>query len=372
MQKIWYALFVPLLLFSCATKKESPVDKLSSNTPTLTLTQANLLAQLPLTCLEIEYPNKPNETLSNKGDLDEPHVLHPAFYGCFDWHSSVDGHWSLIFLIKKFPTLEQTDQIQELLARNLSQENIAIELAYFEKAGNASFERTYGWAWVLKLAQELHTWDTPLARRLEQNLQPLTDYMVNAYINFFPKLQYPIRVGEHTNTAYGLSFAFDYANTVGNESLILLIKESVQRFYASDKGCPISWEPNGFDFLSPCLEEANLVRKVYPPDDFNRWLKDFLPQLTEVNFTWSPGIVKDRTDGKLVHLDGLNFSRASCLYGIAQTVSAYGHLTKIADQHVAYSLPNLLDDNYEGTHWLGTFALHALNESRKTEAAEEK
>ena len=301
--------------------------------------------------------------MSDPSQIKQPKALHPAFYGCFDWHSSVHGHWSLVYLLKNFPALEEAEMIKKLLIDHLSAENIIIEVNYFNEAGNQSFERTYGWAWILKLAEELHTWDTPLARQLEANLQPLTDHIVNAYLNFLPKLIYPIRVGEHSNTAYGLSLAYDYAQVFDHEPLNQLIKSSVNRFYAEDQGCPLTWEPSGFDFLSPCLEEANLMRKVYSPNVFKNWLSTFLPSILRSNFKLAPALVGDRTDGKLVHLDGLNFSRAWCLYGIAETLPEYAHLAIIANDHFNSSINNVVDDHYAGAHWLGTFAIYALDAS---------
>ncbi|PCE64034.1 DUF2891 domain-containing protein [Sediminicola luteus] len=357
-------LFCVLLFLACNDTPKDQNAVVSEQQPTkpeLDLAQAQRLASLPLHCLQEEYPNKLNQVLNDSTHLASPKTLHPSFYGCFDWHSSVHGHWSLVFLLKKFPELENAALIRQKLAENMSAEHINAEVAYFKMKGNASYERTYGWAWVLKLAEELHTWNDPLAKELEANLQPLTDYMVQAYIEFLPRLGYPIRVGEHTNTAFGLSMAVDYAKTVGNEGLLTAIKETVDRFYKNDVACPLGWEPSGFDFLSPCLEEANLVRKVYGQDEFKAWLHKFLPQLTQADFSLEPGKVADRTDGKLVHLDGLNFSRAWCLYGISETLPEMGHLNDLAHEHINYSLPKIVDGNYGGTHWLGTFALYALN-----------
>jgi hypothetical protein len=339
------------------TPQEAPTTAL----PELTFNEANRLVRLPLECLQTEYPNKLNQSLHDSTHLGGPKQLHPAFYGCYDWHSSVHGHWSLVSLLKQFPSLNQASTIRNKLVENISKENILAELAYFNRTGNKSYERTYGWAWILKLAEELHTWNDPLARDLEANLQPLTNYIVTAYIEFLPKLNYPIRVGEHTNTAFGLSMAWDYAVGLGDDTLKNAIASSVERFYAKDTQCPMTWEPSGFDFLSPCLEEANLVRKVYEPEKFKSWLDKFLPQLANPQFGLEPGKVSDRTDGKLVHLDGLNFSRAWCLYGIAETLPQYAHLKQIASEHIHYSLPSIVDDNYSGTHWLGSFALYALN-----------
>lgn len=357
-------IFISVFLSCKEDSKPKVQESTVSKAPDLTLSEANRLAELPLNCLEVEYPNKLGQTLNDSTHLKNPKSLHPAFYGCFDWHSSVHGHWSLVSLLKQFPNLGKADIIREKLKASLSEENIKQEMAYFEMPGNISFERTYGWAWILKLVEELHMWDDPMARELEYNLEPLTRLLVASYESFLPKLIYPIRVGEHSNTAFGLSLAWDYAVAVNDVLLMKSIKDAVDRFYTNDQGCPMEWEPSGFDFLSPCLEEINLVRKVYAKEAFKKWLDTFMPQLKDPNFKLQPGKVADRTDGKLVHLDGLNFSRAWCLYGIAETLPEYGHLKNIANDHINYSLPNIVDDNYEGTHWLGTFALYSLNTTK--------
>ena len=219
---------------------------------------------------------------------------------------------------------------------------------------------------MLKLAEEIETWNDPLADELGKNLAPLTDFIVKKYIEFLPKLNYPIRVGEHSNTAFGLSFAYDYANAVEHTELKELISERAKDFYLSDNNCPLTWEPGGFDFLSPCLEEVSIMSRVLPKNAFEMWLEDFLPQLKSEDFDVEVGEVSDRTDGKLVHLeDGLNFSRAWVFYGlINQYPEKFSHLQEIADRHVAYSFPNLVGDSYEGGHWLGTFAIYALQESK--------
>ncbi|MBN2274749.1 MAG: DUF2891 domain-containing protein [Bacteroidales bacterium] len=326
----------------------------------LTLEQANKLATLPLACLQTEYPNKPGQTLGGKDDLGEPHKLHPAFYGCFDWHSAVHGHWSLVKLLKDFPELEQATAIKQKLRESITRENIRLEVLYFQGEHNKTDERTYGWAWLLKLAEELHTWDDPLALDLESNLKPLTDHMVESFIEFLPKLMYPIRVGEHTNTAFGLAFAWDYANATGHKLLKTAIENRARDFYFNDGGCPLDWEPGGYDFLSPCFEEIDLMRRVLSKGEFDKWIHRFAPQLKEKNFSIEVGEVSDRTDGKLVHLDGLNFSRAWVMIGLAGQYPEYKHLIKIASDHVNYSLPNLVGDTYEGGHWLGSFAVYAL------------
>lgn len=330
----------------------------------LSLEEASHLAALPLACMQTPYPNKLGQTLGSSSDLGEPQILHPAFYGCFDWHSAVHGHWSLVRLLKMFPELKEEAEIRDRLKENMTAAHIKTEVDYFNRTDEKSYERTYGWAWLLKLAEELHTWDDPLARELEANLQPLTDLIVERYKTFLPKLAYPIRVGEHPNTAFGLAFLWDYASTLQESSLQSLVELRAREFYLNDCDCPMKWEPGGFDFLSPCLEEIDLMRRILERDEFQNWMGQFAPQLLEKNFVLEVGRVSDRTDGKLVHLDGLNFSRAWVLYGLARQYPEYGHLLLIADAHVIYSLPNLVGDNYEGGHWLGTFAIYAMQQAQ--------
>ncbi|WP_338358324.1 DUF2891 domain-containing protein [Yeosuana marina] len=362
----YFIILLTVLSISCNTSKEKK-DTIENpkpdivETPVLNLKQANHLAQLPLHCIDTEYPNRLGQTLGSDDDLKSPKTLHPAFYGCFDWHSSVHGHWSLVRLLKLFPELDNSEAIKKRLLKSISKENIETEVAFFDGEHNKSFERTYGWAWLLKLAEELHTWDSPVARELEENLQPLTDLISDKYIEFLPKLNYPLRVGTHPNTAFGLSFAYDYAESVHNDSLKLAIKERANYFFLNDTDCPMSWEPSGSDFLSPCLEEAALMKRLLPKDKFKIWLDTFLPQLKNPNYKLDVGLVSDRTDGQLVHLDGVNFSRAWCLNKIAEGLPEYKHLKNIANQHINYSLPSIVGDSYEGGHWLGSFAIYALS-----------
>lgn len=362
-----YCLMAILLMFTGCGPKASEKDTMPE-TVRLTLAQANSLATLPLACLQTEYPNKLGQTLGNSEDLGEPKQLHPAFYGCFDWHSSVHGHWSLVILLKTFPQLEEADLIRQKLLENISVENITAEVDYFQGEHSQSYERTYGWAWLLKLAEELYTWDDPLGIELVNNLQPLTDLIVRRYIEFLPKLNYPIRVGEHTNTAFGLSFAWDYAKSMQHAELITAIASRARAFYMNDIQCPLNWEPSGYDFLSPCLEEIDLMRRILDENEFRQWISAFAPQLRSEDFHLKVGEVSDRSDGKLVHLDGLNFSRAWVLYGLAHQYPSYSHLIRIANEHVNYSLPNLVNDSYEGGHWLGSFAIYALDLGSKMQS----
>lgn len=362
MKYLYFGVIVFLLIGCDQQKKEYSSEAIHA--PELNLEQAKRLVNLPVECVQVEYPNKLGQTLGGVSDLKSPKALHPAFYGCFDWHSSVHGHWSLVTLLKQFPILDQSGELKKILLDNISKENIRLEVAYFKEIHNKNFERTYGWAWLLKLAEELHTWNDETARELEQNLQPLTYLIVQKYLEFLPKLKYPIRVGEHTNTAFGLSFAWDYAHTLGDHTLKEMIETRAKEFYLHDTQCPISWEPSGFDFLSPCLEEAAIMKRVQTKDEFKVWLSNFLPQLQQQSFQLPVGEVTDRKDGKLVHLDGVNFSRAWSLYTIIGDLPEYKHLKTIAHQHIHYSLPNIVGDSYEGGHWLGSFAIYALNASK--------
>ncbi len=343
----------PALLFTVTT----------SFAQQLTPERANGLARLPLKCLQQEYPNKLSQLLADASELGSPKTLHPAFYGCFDWHSSVHGHWSLVYLLKQFPNLENRQEIISKLSVNLSKENITQEIAYLNKKHEKSYERTYGWAWLLKLQQELDTYKEPFAQQLAQNLQPLTDLLAERYIEFLPKLNYALRVGTHTNTAFGLSLAWDYAVHANNVALQNSIRKNALRLFKNDANCPFDWEPSGTDFLSPCLEEIGIMQRILLGKEFIKWLKDFAPRLFDKKYTWEPGVVSDRTDGHLVHLDGLNFSRAWNFYRLAnQYPKQLGHLKHLADRHLTYSLPAIVDGNYEGEHWLASFALHAFEE----------
>ncbi|MAO10122.1 MAG: hypothetical protein CMC07_04350 [Flavobacteriaceae bacterium] len=376
MKNILSLLFLLSILVSCNSSKEEKKVETKEKTqtemavkqyeaPVFSIEEANKLIELPLHCVETEYPNKLGQTIGSDEDLQSPEALHPIFYGCFDWHSAVHGYWSMVTLVKQFPDMEKADKVKEILQKNITPKNVSKELEYFQKDINKSYERTYGWAWLLKLSEALYTWEDPMGKRLAENLQPLVDDIVSKYEEFLPKLVYPIRVGEHTNTAFGLTFAWDYANTTNNTELKNLIEQRTKEFYLKDENCPITWEPSGYDFLSPCLEEVDIMRRVLPKKEFTDWLDSFLPALENKNYQLEPGKVGDRSDGKLVHLDGLNFSRAWVLYGLANQYPEYDHLKNVANQHISYSYPNLVGDTYEGGHWLASFAIYALEQNQK-------
>ncbi len=347
------------IVVSCQSPRDpQPLHEEHTSSIELTLDEANRLLELPLNCIQTQWPYKSGIVLARPEDNALPKEHHPAFYGCFDWHSAVHGHWSIVYLLKRFPEIGAFDDALVKLKENITPENIQKEVAYFSlNKESKSFERTYGWAWLLKLSEELYTWDHPDAKALYNHLIPLNDYISTAYQSYLPKLVYPIRVGEHSNTAFGLSFALDYARTIGDNALETSIVNAALRFYKSDRDCPITWEPSGYDFLSPCLQEVDIMKKVLQKDDFRRWLDGFLPNLSSEEFVLTPAEVSDRSDGKLVHLDGLNFSRAWCLYNLDKCINC----NRVADQHLQFSLDKIVDGDYAGQHWLASFALYAFS-----------
>ena len=330
--------------------------------------QAASLAGLALKCASAEFPNKADHIAGDERDLARPRDAHPAFYGCFDWHSSVHGHWLMVRALKTSPDLPDAARLRAVLEAHLSTGAIKGELAYLEGASRKTFERTYGWAWLLKLSEELRAWDDPDARRWSANLAPLAAAFVARYESFQPKLTYPIRVGTHPNTAFGLSFALDYARATHDKVFEDLLVERSKAYFAADKDYPASWEPGGEDFFSPALLEADLMRRVLPSEEFAAWLTAFLPELGRggPKSLMMPAIVTDRTDPKIVHLDGLNLSRAWCLKGIAAALPAADArrpvLLDAARRHLDASLPHVTSGDYAGEHWLASFALYALSQ----------
>jgi hypothetical protein len=332
----------------------------------ITIDQANHFARLARDCIQRELPNKIEHVVNDTSDLKRPRELHPAFYGCLDWHSAVHGHWLLVRLLRTVPALSDTAAIRAALDANLTAGNLAAEVAYFAGPNRQSFERTYGWAWLLQLAAELHGWDDPDARRWSAHLAPLTETIALCYLAFLPKQTYPVRTGVHANTAFGLALALDYARAVGHAELAALIAERATTYYAADRDAPAAWEPGGEDFLSPSLVEADLMRRVLPLADFAAWLHGFLPHGLPAPLR-APAIVSDRSDGKLAHLDGLNLSRAWCLRAIANALPAAAsddalrvELTAAADAHAAAGLAHVATGDYMGEHWLASFAVYLL------------
>jgi hypothetical protein len=333
----------------------------------MTPEQASAFARLALKGIDKEFPNKPGDVLNGTADVKSPRAMHPAFWGCFDWHSSVHGHWMLVRLLRLFPDLPEKQQIRAVLAEHLTAKSLQAEADYFAQPNRRTFERTYGWAWLLKLAEELHGWDDPDSRQWSHNLRPLTDVIVARYVAFLPKQTYPIRSGVHPNTAFGLALALDYARAADNKQLRELIEERSRTYFGKDAGVPAAWEPDGADFLSPSLQEADLMRRVLPPGEFAAWFRRFLPDVArgEPKNLLEPAKVTDRTDPQLVHLDGLNLSRAWCMRSIAAALpredAARKVLAESARRHAEAALDHVASGDYAGEHWLASFAVYLLS-----------
>jgi hypothetical protein len=300
-------------------------------------------ARLALDCVTREYPNKIAHTLQSDGDVAPPRVLTPAFYGCYDWHSAVHGHWLLARLSKLFPEAKFAAEARAAIARNITEENIAAELRYFNDAGRAAFERPYGLAWLLTLAAELR------AEVRYAVLRPLETAVLERFSDWMKKLAYPVRAGEHSNTAFALGLVLD---SHGCE----LFVERAKDFYIKDVNAPIDYEPSGEDFLSPCLAEADVMRRVLLRDEFREWFAAFLPDLSRL----TPVVSPDPSDPKFSHLDGLNLSRAWMLNGISRALNDGSVLKSIAKEHAEAGLAAVTGEHYEGAHWLATFAVYLL------------
>ena len=321
-------------------------------------------AILALDCVHREYPNKISHVLQSAEDARPPHVLTPAFYGCFDWHSSVHGHWLLTRILSTRPNSVLADEIRSKLAQSFTAENMAGELAYYSAEGRASFERPYGIAWYLQLVVELDESDDPQLQAWRETLRPLEDAIVAKTRAWLPNLSYPVRLGTHNQTAFAFGLMLDYARTVGDSAFEAELVAKIRGFHLNDVNCPLAYEPSGEDFLSPCLMEADLMRRVLPQMEFAAWLTVFLPQIpTDGDGDWlAPGIVLDASDGKLVHLDGVNLSRAWALEGIAAALPTedprIAALQASADLHRETGIAAVSDEHYSGSHWLASFATY--------------
>ncbi|MES2545227.1 MAG: DUF2891 domain-containing protein [Bacteroidota bacterium] len=332
---------------------------------TLTEETALKLSKLPLHCINTEFPNKTSHLSDSKKDaILLPNELHPVFYGCLDWHSSVHGHWMLIKLLKEFPNLKNKDSIILILDQSFQKDKMEIEAAYFGKyTASDSFERTYGWAWILKLDEELYTWDSEYGKKWRESLQPLTTKIVSLWKTYLPKQTYPNRTGVHPNTAFGLCFAYDWAKATNNSDFLQQITEKGRAFYYPNSKIPAHLEPDGTDFFSPSLQAADLMKRILKKDEFLKWLKKYFTKEGINQICLIPS-VSDRNDYQIVHLDGLCFSRAWNMKSIA-SVLPKNHPLKhkfetTANNFINKSLPTLFESGYGGGHWLASFAIYAL------------
>jgi Protein of unknown function (DUF2891) len=339
-----------------------------NSVPKFDAAAAERFARLALACVDKEYPNKISHVLNSDADVAPPRKLTPAFYGCYDWHSSVHGHWLLARLARRFPEAPFAKAARAALGKSLTAENLTEEAAYLRDKGRANFERPYGLAWLLQLVAELRELDDAESKEMLANLRPLEEAALDRLKTWLPKLSHPVRIGEHAQTAFALGLMLDYARAAGNESFAKLVSDQARKFYLADRNCPMVYEPSGEDFLSPCLAEADLMRRVLSTAEFASWLKEFMPQIPAVSKAdWLPVTVSpDPSDPKLAHLDGLNLSRAWMLEGIISALpendARRPALAVAAEAHRRAGLAAVTGAHYEGGHWLGSFAVYLVSE----------
>ena len=358
---------VACLLFSIETTAIS-MEKTAKESSPLRLTDkvAEQWAELVLQGVDTQYPNKLSLVYSSDAQIKTPKEHFPAFYGCFDWHSSVHGHWVLVRLLRDHPTISSASRIREVLKRHLSKDNLAAEADFFSRDEQKTFERMYGWAWFLRLVMELDSWEDTDARQWRIHLQPLESVLVDRIEAYLPKLTYPIRIGQHTDTAFALGQILDYAQQMDKKKLHELVANRARNFYVGDLDYPVHYEPSGHDFFSSCWNEADLMRRVLNQQEFTTWLSKFLPKLSMqlTDGTISPVSVSDVTDPKIVHLAGLNLHRAWCLQSVAAALpvdqASCELLEKSASKHLNAGLKYINSGHYEGDHWLATFGLYAI------------
>lgn len=357
------SIVLPLLLAALAGSAAAQ----KAAAPPLDAATAERFARFALSCIDREYPNKPEHVLDGAADAKPPRQFHPAFFGCYDWHSSVHGHWMLARVLSLRPDLPSASEIRARLDAHFGADAVAAEVAYLDRKSARSFERTYGWAWVLRLVFELDRSRDPQLRAWRERLRPLEEGVVSRFRDYLPKLPAPVRTGVHPNTAFALAEALDYARGAGRADFEKVLVARSREFFAADRACPLAYEPSGEDFFSPCLEEADLLRRVLSAADFSTWLAAFLPGLSGSGaLPLEPATVTDPTDPKLVHLDGLNLSRAWALAGIARALPATdprrGKLARAAREHARAGLARVSSGNYEGEHWLASFAVRLATE----------
>jgi hypothetical protein len=341
------------------------VTSFAQGVPQLDESAAERFAKLALACVHKEYPNKISHVMNDDSDVVPARKLTPAFYGCYDWHSSVHGHWLLARLARTYPDAPFASAARDALQQSLTPDRVKSEVVYLNGQGRTTFERPYGLAWLLQLGQELREWDDPIAKVLAVNLQPLETSAKLRLSDWLPKLTNPIRIGEHNQTAFSFGLLLDAARSSGDKAFEDLLTNKIREFYLKDRNCPLAYEPSGEDFLSPCIAEADVVRRVLTPTEFGTWLTKFMPQIPTTGAVFlKPAVVTDPTDPKLAHLDGLNLSRAWMLEGIASALPAkdprLASINATAAAHRTKGLAAVTGEHYEGGHWLGSFAVYLV------------
>ncbi len=334
--------------------------------PELTAALASKLAALPLSCVGKPYPNKPGHVFASDAEAVPHPQKTPIFFGCFDWHSSVHMHWTLVRLLRRFPDLPEAPRVVAALDAAFTPEKAAAELAFFRTPHNATFERTYGWAWFLRLAGELALLDHPRAPAWRGALAPLTAHLRDASIAYFDKLPKPVRHGVHANTAFAMDHMLRYARAVQDRDFEAALTRRARDFFLADRACPAAYEPSGVDFVSPCLAEAHLLAQVLPPSEFTAWFDAFLPSPADPGFASLRALppITDPKDYVIGHLVGLGFQRAWCYRGLASAFPEADPrrrwFTALAASHLAEGLAGMDRTGYGGEHWLASFATYAL------------
>jgi len=331
----------------------------------LTAGVAAQFASIALGNVTREFPHKLDHVMSGSVDVKSPRALHPIFYGSFDWHSCVHGYWLLASLLRRFGELPQAPVIRRVIDEHFTVANANAELDYLDRPASRGFERPYGLAWLLMLAAEFARHESAEGRRWFAALAALRGACAARLRDYLIGTHYPVRAGVHGNSAFALILAMEYGETCGEAAMLAALRQKSRVWFGADADCP-AWEPDGEDFLSPALTEALCMARALPRDEFTDWFGRFLPRLAarEPASLFCPATVSDRTDSKLVHLDGLNLSRAWCWRSLAGVFAAGDPRRAIAQEaaaaHLDASLPHVADD-YAGSHWLATFALLALN-----------
>lgn len=362
-------LCICLFLVSCTN--HSDINKklkaqIKSSPEKLDLKLIEKFAALSYECIDKHYPYKPGVVLYKKSELMEPHKRHPIFYGCYDWHSAVHGHWALVKILNHFPELSFKDKVIEKLKKHFTESNFKKEAQFFKTESAKTFERPYGIAWFLRLIEELDKSNDPLMKTWRQNAIPLEQVLVKKMKKYFTTFSYPTRVGVHENSAFSMNHAWDYAEQVNNTVLKTAIKEAALKWFKNDKLCPVHIEPSGGDFISPCLATAHLMSKVLLKEEFNHWFKTYFPPLKiELNQSiLFPPITKNIKDPVAGHLVGLIFQRAWSMEAISKKISddhPYKKLFHLSrDLHLQRGKELMFDTGYGGTHWLASFAIYAL------------
>lgn len=317
-----------------------------------------------------EYPHMPFFIATGPGPYPTHREFHPAFYGCFDWHSCVELHWVIVRFLRLDPKASRADEARATLESLLTTDNIAAEVRFFSDPSHRSLERPYGWSWLLTLSQELESWDDADGRRWAEIVRPLAELLATNLTNWLPKLTYPQRTGVHPNIAFGLSRSYDWAvrrAAEGDPTLLRAIETASLGWFRDDAGYPARLEPSGSDFLSPALTEAELMSRLLPAEDFPAWLERFLPGLAqgEPETLFQPATISDPTDGQIAHLHGLNLSRAWALVTLADRLSANDRrrepMMAAAERHADASLPHVAGSDYMVEHWLAAYATLLLS-----------